>query len=507
MPRCSCRLPFRFRWLSLAVVSLISLLMIHPLLVLVARRCYSPPCSVLSRRLRPVAVEEPAARAQEAMIGRRLGHRTRKCRRRSWSSRRMGRAGRRGRIDSPEAVADVLRDRATQESARYQAVYSNRPSTRCPTSGILVLLLIGAWLVEPVTRRPVGEIVQARWPCSTSSPCLIQILGYLFQQMPRSVVAMDRIDRVFWTRNSRTLPDRSTTPCARSRWPWSFDDLTFGYPLVDGTAPTPVLDGLISLARIEPGESVALVGAQPVRGRAPWFALLAGMVSRLPAGRVLTRWRRRRRSWGRRGVPAVVAPVFQETFLFADTVREQPDPRPSGAPTPNWNAFSTWWPPMGSSAELPAGHRHGGGRARRDPVGRTAPAPGHRDVLSYDDPGVLVLDDATSAVDPIVEAEILVQPAGRTGCRHTLLVVAHRLATIRLADRVLFLQGRPDRSRRYPRANSWTIPDYAALIRAYEGGGSDELRTSPDEDTGAAVEALEGADVVGPWGEHDPQWH
>ena len=54
---------------------------------------------------------------------------------------------------------------------------------------------------------------------------------------------------------------------------------------------------------------------------------------------------------------------------------------------------------------------------------------------------MLILDDATSAVDPTIEAEIL---AGlRRELDTTLIVVAYRLSTIRLADRVLYLERRP----------------------------------------------------------------
>ena len=81
-------------------------------------------------------------------------------------------------------------------------------------------------------------------------------------------------------------------------------------------------------------------------------------------------------------------------------------------------------------------------------------------------PGLLVLDDATSAVDPVVEAEIL---AGLRSSRApaTLLVVAHRLSTIRLADRVLFLErGRLVASGTHD--DLLGSPAYAALARAYE---------------------------------------
>ena len=53
------------------------------------------------------------------------------------------------------------------------------------------------------------------------------------------------------------------------------------------------------------------------------------------------------------------------------------------------------------------------------------------------DPGFLMLDDSTSAIDPILEGEIL--DALRKNLSTTTLVVAHRLSTIKLAKRVLFL--------------------------------------------------------------------
>jgi ABC-type multidrug transport system fused ATPase/permease subunit len=83
-------------------------------------------------------------------------------------------------------------------------------------------------------------------------------------------------------------------------------------------------------------------------------------------------------------------------------------------------------------------------------------------------PRLLILDDATSAVDPTIEAEIL---AGlRAELDTTLVVVAYRLSTIRLADRVLYLEDgrlRADGSHEELMARE---PRYAAMVRAYERG-------------------------------------
>jgi ATP-binding cassette, subfamily B, bacterial len=80
-------------------------------------------------------------------------------------------------------------------------------------------------------------------------------------------------------------------------------------------------------------------------------------------------------------------------------------------------------------------------------------------------PRFLVLDDATSAVDPSVEAEIL---DGLATLDTTVLIVAYRRSSILLADRVIFVDdgsivGRGTHEELYR-----TVPAYADLIDAYE---------------------------------------
>ncbi len=79
-------------------------------------------------------------------------------------------------------------------------------------------------------------------------------------------------------------------------------------------------------------------------------------------------------------------------------------------------------------------------------------------------PRILVLDDATSAVDPVIESEIL---GGLRSGETTMLVVAHRLSTILLADRVVHLE---DGRVRAIGTHSELLadPEYVALVTAYE---------------------------------------
>jgi ABC-type multidrug transport system fused ATPase/permease subunit len=84
------------------------------------------------------------------------------------------------------------------------------------------------------------------------------------------------------------------------------------------------------------------------------------------------------------------------------------------------------------------------------------------------EPRLLILDDATSAVDPTIEADIL--GALRRELHTTLVIVAYRLSTIRLADRVIYLENGRVRGTGPHATLLATEPGYAAIIRAYERG-------------------------------------
>jgi ATP-binding cassette subfamily B protein len=93
-------------------------------------------------------------------------------------------------------------------------------------------------------------------------------------------------------------------------------------------------------------------------------------------------------------------------------------------------------------------------------------------------PRLLVLDDAISSVDPVTEAAILGGLEGHLPSTTT-VVVASRLATIALADRVLCLEdGRLVADGAHEELLA-TTPGYARLVRAYEQA---EATTAPAED-------------------------
>jgi ABC-type multidrug transport system fused ATPase/permease subunit len=159
-----------------------------------------------------------------------------------------------------------------------------------------------------------------------------------------------------------------------------------------------------------------------------------------------------------------VALAFQEAFLFGDTVREnltlgrEVDDEDlrwalSAARAERFVARL----PHGLDQQLgERGVTLSGGQRQRLALARA--------LLRR--PGLLMLDDATSAVDPSVEQQILERL--RTGLHATTLIVAHRVSTITLADRVVFLEGGRIAATGSHDELVATVPAYAALAQAYQ---------------------------------------
>ena len=196
----------------------------------------------------------------------------------------------------------------------------------------------------------------------------------------------------------------------------------------------PVLDGLD--LHVAPGESVALVGATG-SGK----STVAGLLARLydPDAGSVSLDGHDVRELRMADVRGAVALVFEETFLFTDTVREnirfaRPDAHDEeverAAELAGAAAFIADLPDGYSTLLGERGFSLSGGQRQRVAIARAILA----------DPAVLVLDDATSAVDATKEREIRAALTSVMSGRTT-LVIAHRPATIALADRVAVLVG------------------------------------------------------------------
>lgn len=260
------------------------------------------------------------------------------------------------------------------------------------------------------------------------------------------------------------------------------DDVRFGYePAGSGpdgdAAPDPVLDGL-SL-RVAPGETLALVGP-PGSGKSTVALLLPRFydpqAGRLAIGGVDLRDLRLHDLRAELGV------VFEEAFLFSDSIRNniaygRPDAGEdeirAAAQAAQVASFVEDLPDGYDTQVGERGLTLSGGQRQRIALARA--------MLTR--PRVLVLDDATSAVDTATEAAIHETLHELTAGRTTLLV-AHRRSTLALADRIAVL----DRGRVVDTGTEDELRGRCALFRELLATGpADELgggTRGPVPDTG-----------------------
>ena len=277
---------------------------------------------------------------------------------------------------------------------------------------------------------------------------------------------------------SRVVEPVDAQPVGAVRGAVVFEDVRFGYD------DTPLLDGF-SL-RIEPGERVALVGASG-SGKSTVAQLLPRFYD-VDAGRVTldgTDVRRLRLAELRRSVGI----VFEDAFLFSASIADNIAFGAPGATREQIRAAAEAAEADGFIEALPDGYDTvvgergltlSGGQRQRVTLARAL----------VTDPKILVLDDATSAVDPTVEAEIHAT-LRRLMANRTTIVVAHRRSTISLADRIVVIDGGRVLAEGTHDALMAGCPHYVELLTG----------AAPDPPVGASAEPALAAPGGGPTGE------
>ena len=321
-----------------------------------------------------------------------------------------------------------------------------------PSLAMTVLLGVGAWRVS-TGAITLGVLVQVvalfgmlAWP--------MRFVGWILSELPRAVVGHERVTEVLEqpisierAAETVTLPDGPLDVLAEA--------LTYGF------ANTRVLDEVTFHVRAN--ESVALVGSTGA-GKSTLAQLLVRLDD--PDGGEMLLGGVNLRHVDPASLRRAAAVVFQESFLFANTVAENialdsgatREQIVRAATIAQADRFVRALPDGFDTVLGERGHTLSGGERQRVALARALVRA----------PRVLILDDATSAVDPTIEAEIL--DGLRRELHTTLIVIAYRLSTIRLADRVLYLEGGRIRATGSHEELIASERGYEAMVRAYERG-------------------------------------
>ncbi|ALC05530.1 hypothetical protein CDES_05465 [Corynebacterium deserti GIMN1.010] len=258
----------------------------------------------------------------------------------------------------------------------------------------------------------------------------IQQLSQIFDSYQQAAVGFRRITELLATQPSvadtgvnRQAPEAATKAL-------SLNDVSFRY------ADTPILRNVS--VDIQPGTTVAVVGPTGA-GKSTVVKLLSRLYDpqegTVTAGNIdirdfpISDWRR------------TIGHVPQEAHLFSGTVAENIAYGSKGASTSIVEAAARRVGALNAIAAIPGGFNHQVGERGRNL------SSGQRQLIALAraeliEPSIMLLDEATSTLDPATEAVIL-NASDRVTRGRTSIIVAHRLATAKRADRILVVdQGR-----------------------------------------------------------------
>ena len=301
-----------------------------------------------------------------------------------------------------------------------------------PTLGTLVVLAIGTVRVSSGAVE-AGTVVQVAYQLALLA-FPVRAIGWVLAELPRAAVGWRRVGAVLDATGRMQHGDLDLPPAREGR-----DVVVQGvtHDVVDPDGSTQRLLHGVHM-HVPAGSTVAVVGSTG-SGKSTLTSLLVRLVD--PVSGRITMDGTDLRDVVPGGLAASVAYVPQTTFVFDDTVRGNitlglEDGPLAVGDDEVWAALrsaraETFVAALPQGLDTRVGERGAslsGGQRQRLAIARAL----------VRRPGVLVLDDATSAVDPTVERQIL--DGLRDAAGVTVVVVAYRRSTIALADEVVHVE-------------------------------------------------------------------